>query len=113
MHHGNPPRSGGEPDGTVYDVHSSGRNREREQSIYGPLAEARPPLHAHGGAIKIMVYILIKLEAGSTRICMEEYENAMLLAESRKFLSDNAEYIDHKTVLEEYGLSEADLDALM
>ncbi len=43
---------------------------------------------------------------------MEEYENAMLLAESRKRLSDNVDYIDHKNVMEKSGLSEADLDGI-
>ena len=43
---------------------------------------------------------------------MEEYENAILIAESRKRLSDTVKYIDHKTVMEKYGLSESDLDGV-
>ena len=43
---------------------------------------------------------------------MEEYENAMLLAESRKRLSDDVEYINHKAVMEKYGVTEADLDGV-
>ncbi|MBP5156673.1 MAG: type II toxin-antitoxin system Phd/YefM family antitoxin [Treponema sp.] len=41
---------------------------------------------------------------------MEEYENAILLAEAGKRLSESAEYIDHDAVMEKFGLSEADLD---
>lgn len=41
---------------------------------------------------------------------MEEYENAILLAEAGKRLSESAEYIAHDAVMEKFGLSEADLD---
>ena len=43
---------------------------------------------------------------------MEEYENAMLLAESRKRLSDDVEYIDHKAVMEKYSILDTDLDGI-
>lgn len=41
---------------------------------------------------------------------MDEYEDAILAAESVKRLSQNVEYANHEDVMKRLGISEADLD---
>ena len=41
---------------------------------------------------------------------MEEYENAILVAEAEKRLSKNVEYISNNDVMKEFGLKLSDLD---
>ncbi len=43
---------------------------------------------------------------------MEEYENALLIAESQKRLSEKTDYIAQDTIMKKYGLSESDLDEI-
>ena len=46
------------------------------------------------------------------RQMMEEYENALLIAESQKRLSEKTDYIAQDTIMKKYGLSESDLDEI-
>ena len=41
---------------------------------------------------------------------MEEYENAVLLAEAQKRFATQADYISQADVMEKYGLTDSDLD---
>ena len=43
---------------------------------------------------------------------MEEYENALLIAESQKRLSEKTDYIAQDTIMKKYDLSESDLDEI-
>ncbi|MBQ2552420.1 MAG: type II toxin-antitoxin system Phd/YefM family antitoxin [Treponema sp.] len=41
---------------------------------------------------------------------MNEYEDAVLLAEAQKRLSQNVEYTDHEDLMKKFGLTESDLN---
>lgn len=41
---------------------------------------------------------------------MNEYEDAILLAEAQKRLSQNVEYTDHEDLMKKFGLTESDLN---
>ena len=41
---------------------------------------------------------------------MNEYEDAVLLAEAQKRLSQNVEYTDHEDLMKKFGLMESDLN---
>ena len=52
----------------------------------------------------------ILMSPHSYKQMMEEYENAILMAEAEKRLAEKAEYISHEDVMKEFGIDSSDLD---
>ena len=52
----------------------------------------------------------ILMSPQSYRKMMEEYEDALLVAEAAKRLAQNVEYASHEDVMKKLGLKETDLD---